>query len=82
MRHARKYTGTKNNQTPWVPVFSLSSSSMSVNWGTHVDPPAHLIKGLCTVDQIDLKEMILPLVVVDVHEEAAKNLDYTSHSSA
>ena len=82
MRHARQYTGTKNDQTPWVPVFSPSSSRMSVNWGTHVDPPAHFIKGLCTVDQIDLKEMILPLVVVDVHEEAAKNPDYTSHSSA
>jgi kynurenine formamidase len=46
-------------------------------WGTHVDPPAHFIKGLRTVDQIDPKEMILPLVVVDVHEEAAKNSDYT-----
>jgi len=46
-------------------------------WGTHVDPPAHFIKGLRTVDQIDLKEMILPLVVVDVHEECAKNPDYT-----
>jgi kynurenine formamidase len=46
-------------------------------WGTHVDPPAHFVKGLRTVDQIDLKEMILPLVVVDVHEEVAKNPDYT-----
>jgi len=45
-------------------------------WGTHVDPPAHFIKGLRTVDQIDIKEMILALVVVDVHEEAAKNPDY------
>ena len=46
-------------------------------WGTHVDPPAHFVKGLRTVDQIDLKEMILPLVVVDVHEECAKKPDYT-----
>jgi kynurenine formamidase len=46
-------------------------------WGTHVDPPAHFVKGLRTVDQIDVKEMILPLVVVDVHDEAAKNPDYT-----
>ncbi|HXM74445.1 MAG TPA: cyclase family protein [Chthoniobacterales bacterium] len=46
-------------------------------WGTHVDPPAHFMKGLRTVDQIDLKEMILPLVVVDVHEDVAKNPDYT-----
>src|SRR6202035_5443786 len=46
-------------------------------WGTHVDPPAHFIKRGRTVDQIDLKEMIVPLVVVDVHEECAKNPDYT-----
>lgn len=46
-------------------------------WGTHVDPPAHFHKGLRTVDQIELKEMILPLVVIDAHEEAAKNPDYT-----
>jgi kynurenine formamidase len=35
------------------------------------------VKGLRTVDQIDLKEMFLPLVVVDVHDEAAHNPDYT-----
>jgi kynurenine formamidase len=46
-------------------------------WGTHVDPPAHFVSGLRTVDQITLKEMILPLVVIDVHSEAAKNFDYT-----
>jgi kynurenine formamidase len=46
-------------------------------WGTHVDPPAHFIKGLRTVDQIDLKEMFLPLVVIDVHVESEKNPDYT-----
>jgi kynurenine formamidase len=46
-------------------------------WGTHVDSPAHFHKGLRTVDQIELKEMILPLVCIDVHEECAKNEDYT-----
>nr|HID13772.1 cyclase family protein [Anaerolineae bacterium] len=46
-------------------------------WGTHCDPPAHFIKGLRTIDQIDVKEMILPLVVIDVHEKVAKNPDYT-----
>ena len=48
-------------------------------WGTHVDPPAHFHKGLRTVDQIELKEMILPLVCVcvDVHQECATNPDYT-----
>ncbi len=46
-------------------------------WGTHVDPPAHFMKGGRTVDQITLQEMILPLVVIDVHEEVARNPDYT-----
>jgi len=46
-------------------------------WGTHVDPPAHFHKGLRTVDQIELQEMLLPLVVIDVHEECARNPDYT-----
>ena len=46
-------------------------------WGTHVDPPAHFIRGLRTVDQIPLQEMVLPLVVIDVHAEVAKNADYT-----
>lgn len=46
-------------------------------WGTHVDPPAHFVKGLRTVDQISLKEMILPLVVIDVHRKVAGNPDYT-----
>jgi kynurenine formamidase len=46
-------------------------------WGTHVDPPAHFHKGLRTVDQIELREMVLPLVCIDVHEECAKNEDYT-----
>ena len=46
-------------------------------WGTHVDPPAHFAKGLRTVDEIDVKEMLLPLVVLDVHEAVAANPDYT-----
>lgn len=46
-------------------------------WGTHVDPPAHFVKGLRTVDQIDVKEMMLPLVVIDVHQAVATNPDYT-----
>jgi len=46
-------------------------------WGTHCDPPAHFVKGKRTIDQIDPKEMILPLVVLDVHRQAAENPDYT-----
>jgi len=45
-------------------------------WGTHVDPPAHFAKGGRTVDQIDPKQMFMPLVVLDVHEKVARNPDY------
>jgi kynurenine formamidase len=45
-------------------------------WGTHVDPPAHFHTGLKTVDQIDPRDMLMPLVVLDVHEQVAKNPDY------
>ena len=45
-------------------------------WGTHIDPPAHFHEGLKTVDQVAPKDMLLPLVVLDVHEQVAKNADY------
>ncbi|GAC1303012.1 MAG: cyclase family protein [Steroidobacteraceae bacterium] len=45
-------------------------------WGTHVDPPAHFHDGLHSVDQIEPKDMLMPLVVLDVHEKVLKNPDY------
>lgn len=46
-------------------------------WGTHVDAPAHFHQGKRTVDQIDVKEMVLPLVVLDIHDKVSDNPDYT-----
>jgi kynurenine formamidase len=46
-------------------------------WGTHLDPPAHFVKGKRTIDQIRPDEMLLPLVVIDVHDKVAANPDYT-----
>jgi kynurenine formamidase len=51
--------------------------SLAGQWGTHVDPPAHFIRGLRTVDQIDVREMVLPLVVLDLHEATLKDPDVT-----
>jgi len=45
-------------------------------WGTHVDAPAHFHTGMRTVDQIDPKDMLMPLVVIDVHDKVARNSDY------
>lgn len=50
--------------------------SLVGQWGTHVDPPAHFIKGLRTLDQLDVKEMLCPLAVLDVSEKVKDNPDY------
>ena len=57
--------------------FFAEAFTLVGQWGTHVDPPAHFVKGLRTVEQIQPSEMLLPLVVIDVHEEVGKNPDYT-----
>jgi kynurenine formamidase len=45
-------------------------------WGTHVDAPSHFHLGLKSVDQIAPRDMLLPLVVLDVHDKVAKDADY------
>ena len=40
--------------------------SLVGQYGTHVDPPAHFSADGMTMDQIPLKQMILPLIVIDV----------------
>lgn len=45
-------------------------------YGTHMDPPAHFHKGLRTLDEIELKEMVAPLVVINVADKTAANSDY------
>lgn len=40
--------------------------SMVGQYGTHIDPPAHFDPNGMTVDEIPLKQMILPLVVFDI----------------
>jgi kynurenine formamidase len=46
--------------------FRVFFYSMVGQYGTHVDPPAHFDPSGKTMDQIPLKQMILPLVVFDM----------------
>ena len=46
--------------------FRTTFYSMVGQYGTHVDPPAHFRSDGMTMDQIPLKQMILPLVVFDL----------------
>src|ERR1700744_3709048 len=45
--------------------FRATYYQMVGQYGTHVDPPAHFAPDGITMDQIPLKQMILPLVVLD-----------------
>jgi len=46
--------------------FRTTFYSLVGQYGTHVDPPAHFRNDGLTMDQIPLKDMILPLVVFDI----------------
>lgn len=46
--------------------FRTTFYSLVGQYGTHVDPPAHFDPTGTTMDQIPLKQMILPLVVFDL----------------
>lgn len=56
--------------------FYVQRYSLVGQWGTHVDPPVHFVEGARTLDQIDPKEFILPLVVLDFHQEVEANPDF------
>ncbi|HYC18007.1 MAG TPA: cyclase family protein [Pseudolabrys sp.] len=53
--------------------FRATFYEMVGQYGTHVDPPAHFDEGGVTMDKIPLKQMILPLVVLDDTPYLAKD---------
>jgi kynurenine formamidase len=53
--------------------FRTTYYEMVGQYGTHVDPPAHFAENGITMDKIPLKEMILPLVVLDDTPYLAKD---------
>jgi kynurenine formamidase len=44
--------------------------------GTHVDAPIHFSETGRTVDQIPLRDLIAPAVVIDITDQAARDRDY------
>ena len=49
---------------------------MLEHYGTHLDAPAHFPPGKTTVDQIPVKQLFGPAVVIDVRPESGKDADY------
>lgn len=57
--------------------FTAHRYSIVGQWGTHVDPPSHFIRGGRTLDRIPVQDMILPLVVLDITSRVAQDPDAT-----
>jgi kynurenine formamidase len=49
---------------------------MLEHYGTHLDAPAHFPPGKTTVDQISVKQLFGPAVVIDVRAESGKDADF------
>lgn len=49
---------------------------MLEHYGTHLDAPAHFPPGKVTVEQIPVKQLFGPAVVLDVRAEGAQDADY------
>lgn len=49
---------------------------MLEHYGTHLDAPAHFPPGKTTVDQIPVRQLFGPAVVLDVRAEGAKDADF------
>jgi kynurenine formamidase len=65
-----------------IPMATLKGNGVEANsWkihehlGTHTDAPNHFIENQKSLDQIELKDLIVPVVVIDIEEKASKNSD-------
>ncbi len=46
-------------------------------YGTHIDAPIHFVRNTRYLDELELKELVLPLIVIDKSKEAEENHDFT-----
>lgn len=51
--------------------------SMVAGTGTHMDAPAHFIKGGKTLDQFTLQELVVPVCIINVQHQVNDDYDYT-----
>ena len=56
--------------------FYVQKFSVVGQYGTHIDAPIHFVEGGRWLDDIPLKNLLLPLYVIDKSQEVAQNNDY------
>jgi kynurenine formamidase len=56
--------------------YTLGAFRVPEHFGTHVDSPGHFLKGRETIDRIEARRFIAPVVVIDVRAQVKANPDY------
>ena len=56
--------------------YRMHRFSMWENNGTHIDAPAHFIEGGRPVNELELNELVVPVVVISVQDRVALDHDY------
>lgn len=56
--------------------FHVQQLSVVTQYGTHIDPPCHFVEGGRFLDELELKDLLLPLYVIDRSKEVAENPNY------
>lgn len=64
------------NASPEKQGYFTRRFSMLEHYGTHIDAPAHFAPGKPTVDQIPVRQLFGPAVVIDIRDKVLTNVDY------
>ncbi len=65
--------------------FYVQNWNIVTQYGTHIDAPIHFVENKRYLNELDLKELVLPLIVIDFSKEVADNADFivtTEHIKA
>lgn len=57
-------------------IFAAHAYTTVGQYGTHVDSPNHMVKGGRSLDQIELKEMVMPMCIIDMEAACNECADY------
>lgn len=57
--------------------FFAQSFTFAGQYGTHIDAPIHFVRDTRYLEELELKELVLPLVVIDKSKEATEDNNYT-----
>ncbi|MDM7487609.1 cyclase family protein [Rhodococcus sp. CSLK01-03] len=55
--------------------FAVNAMSLWEHTGTHLDAPAHIVRGGATVEALPVRDFVAPLAVVDIAGKAAQDDD-------